>query len=569
MKFNYDEHGLIKSITIDKDGHNLANSSFLNKGVGFTEEEREKFNLVGIVPDSIETLEQQAHRAYLQISSKNTPLGKNIYLNSLYDRNETLCYYLLQNNIKELLPIAYTPTIGEAVENYSLQARKPKGLFISYENKDRIEEILDRRINQDIKLIVVTDGEGVLGIGDWGIGGIDISIGKLVVYTLCGGINPANVLPLQLDVGTNNSKLLNDPMYLGWKHPRISGKDYDDFIEKFVAAVKKKFPGVLLHWEDFGRDNARKNLEKYRDSICTFNDDMQGTSIMTLSNILSATKSIKSNLKAQKVVMLGAGTAGVGCIDRVCDAMAREGVSIEDARKNCWLIDRQGLLMSDDKSLVDFQKPYGRDRSEIENWDVENPDNITLEEVVRNVNPTILIGCSTVRGAFTKDIVKHMAECNDRPIIMPLSNPTSLSEATAEDLINWTDGRAIVATGSPFEPVHYKNNTYQIAQGNNAFIYPGLGLGSLACKATLITDNMLFAAAEALSNLSPMLKDPNACLMPDLTDIKECNRVVAKAVIKQAIEDKVTDVQASSDEELEVLINYASWEPKYYKYEKK
>ena len=429
-----------------------------------------------------------------------------------------------------------------------------------------MEEILDRRVNKDIKLIVVTDGEGVLGIGDWGIGGIDISIGKLMVYTLCGGINPSNVLPLQLDVGTNNQKLLNDPMYLGWKHPRIKGKEYDDFIDKFVSVIQKKFPGALLHWEDFGRDNARKNLEKYKDKICTFNDDMQGTSIMTLSNILSATKSIKSNLKDQKVVMLGAGTAGVGCIDRICDAMVREGVSIDQARKNCWLIDRQGLLVNDDTTLVDFQKPYARERAELQDWEVTNPENITLLDVVKNVKPTMLIGCSTVRGAFTKEIVKIMAENNHRPIIMPLSNPTSLSEATAEDLINWTDGRAIVATGSPFEPVHFNGNTYEIAQGNNAFIYPGLGLGALACEAKIITDNMLFAAAEALSDLSPMLKNPNACLMPDLTDIKECNRVVAKAVIKQAVEDKVTSVSPKTEHDYEVLINKRSWEPKYYKY---
>ena len=567
MKINFNKDGLIESIDVSKKGHDLVNCPFLNKNSGFSEEERDIFELHGIIPDSVETLEQQAHRAYLQISCKDSSLQKNIYLNSLYDRNETLCYYLMQNNIKELLPIAYTPTIGEAVENYSLQARRPKGLFISYENQDKIDEILDQRVNEDIKLIVVTDGEGVLGIGDWGIGGIDISIGKLMVYTLCGGINPSNVLPLQLDVGTNNQKLLNDPMYLGWKHPRIQGKEYDDFIAKFVSVVKKKFPGILLHWEDFGRENARKNLEKYRESICSFNDDMQGTSIMTLANVLAATKSMDVKLKDQTIVMLGAGTAGVGCIDRICDAMVREGLSIDEARKRCWLVDRQGLLQENDPQLIEFQKPYAKNKEDISNWIIPESNRIELVDVVKNINPTMLIGCSTVRGAFTKEIIKHMAEHNKgRFIVMPLSNPTSLSEATAEDLITWSEGRAIVATGSPFDPVTYHGMTYEIAQGNNAFIYPGLGLGAIACSAKMITDNMLFAAAESLSNLSPMLKNPKACLMPDLTEIKECNRTVAKAVIKQAVKDRVASLIPDTDEDLEILINKISWEPKYYKY---
>lgn len=547
-------------------GYALLNNPKLNKGAAFTQQEREQFDLLGTLPQHIETLQQQCDRMYQQYQEKSSDLQKNIFLNSLHDVNETLFYQLVSQHLKEMLPIIYTPTVGDAVERFSLELRRPRGVYINYQNRDKIEQLLQNRANADIDLIVVTDGEGVLGIGDQGIGGMDISIAKLMVYTLCAGINPHRVLAIQLDVGTNNERLLNDPMYLGWRHSRIFGQQYDDFIGQFVDAVRKTMPDVYLHWEDFGRDNARKNLNRYRQKMCTFNDDMQGTGIVTLSNVISASKATGQNLSDHRIVVLGAGTAGVGIADQLFDAMCHSGLSEQAARQRFWLLDRNGLLLDNQGDLPDFQQPYIRTVSKISGWSVSEPGKANLAEVVANVQPTIIIGCSTLKGAFTESIVKEMARHVEHPIIMPLSNPTSHSEADPKDLIEWTDGRALVAAGSPFPPVEYKGKTIRISQGNNAFVFPGLGLGVIVSKATRMTDKMIFAAAQALSQHSPSRQDKNAPLLPDFDDIQQVSHDVALAVAKQAIAEGVAGIDATAD--LETLLKGDIWQAHYYPYQK-
>ena len=563
---NRDEKGNIINIKCLIRGHKLLNTPELNKGNAFTDQEREDLDLQGALPDIIETLDEQCIRMYNQYSEFETNLEKNIFLNSLNDRNSTLFYALVSMHVKEMLPIIYTPTIGDAVETFSLQERRARGLYIDYNHRDEIDKMFQNRVNEHIDLIIVTDGEGVLGIGDQGIGGIDISIGKLMVYTVCAGIDPNRVLPIVLDVGTNNQKLLDDPMYLGWRHERLKGKEYDDFIDMFVTSVRKNLPGVYLHWEDFGRDNARKNLNRYKEQMCTFNDDMQGTGIVATANVLTASDVAGLNLKDHRVVLLGAGTAGCGITDQICDAFMHSGVDKDAARKQFWLVDRNGLLVSDQTDLVEFQKPYARDRSELSDWEIKDQSNITLAEVVSHVKPTILIGCSTVHGAFTEEIVKDMCAHCDVPIIMPLSNPTSKSEAEPKDLIHWSDGKALVAAGSPFDPVDYKGRKIRISQGNNAFVFPGLGLGVIASKAKRMSDKMIIAAANSLSSCSPMRKDKDAPMLPDFDVIQEVQEKVALAVAEQARSEGLAGVDASCDLKDEVKRHI--WKPVYFKYVK-
>ena len=563
---NRDEKGNIINIKCLIRGHKLLNTPELNKGNAFTDQEREDLDLQGALPDIIETLDEQCIRMYNQYSEFETNLEKNIFLNSLNDRNSTLFYALVSMHVKEMLPIIYTPTIGDAVETFSLQERRARGLYIDYNHRDEIDKMFQNRVNEHIDLIIVTDGEGVLGIGDQGIGGIDISIGKLMVYTVCAGIDPNRVLPIVLDVGTNNQKLLDDPMYLGWRHERLKGKEYDDFIDMFVTSVRKNLPGVYLHWEDFGRDNARKNLNRYKEQMCTFNDDMQGTGIVATANVLTASDVAGLNLKDHRVVLLGAGTAGCGITDQICDAFMHSGVDKDAARKQFWLVDRNGLLVSDQADLVEFQKPYARDRSELSDWEIKDQSNITLAEVVSHVKPTILIGCSTVHGAFTEEIVKDMCAHCDVPIIMPLSNPTSKSEAEPKDLIHWSDGKALVAAGSPFDPVDYKGRKIRISQGNNAFVFPGLGLGVIASKAKRMSDKMIIAAANSLSSCSPMRKDKDAPMLPDFDVIQEVQEKVALAVAEQARSEGLAGVDASCDLKDEVKRHI--WKPVYFKYVK-
>lgn len=565
FKIIKNDRGAIDHIETKLTGNDLLSSSRLNKGCAFTYEEREMLELTGLLPPLIETMEQQSARMYMQYHEHHTNLGKNIYLNMLHDYNQTLFYKLVSEHLEEMLPIIYTPTVGEAVQRFSLEHRKPKGIYISYRDRDNIEQILDNCAPPEVDLSVITDGEAVLGIGDQGIGGINISIAKLMVYTLCGGISPHRYLPIQLDVGTNNPHLLNDPMYLGLRHERITGQAFDDFIDAFVQAITKKFPQIFLHWEDFGRDNARRILTRYQDHLCTFNGDMQGTGVVALASVLAGVTASGMPLNKHRVVIMGAGTAGVGIADQIIGALRRNGLSEKDAYKRIWLIDKSGLLTTQSE-LLPFQIPYARAHEELTEWTVNDASYVTLSDVVTNIKPTILIGCSTVTGAFTEEIVKTMAKHTERPIIMPLSNPTTLSEAKPEDLVAWTNAKAIIATGSPFPNVRHNENFYRIAQSNNALAFPGIGLGAISAKATRVSEDMLWAATNALSECSPLRQDKLAALLPKLSEAKMISKKVALAVAEQARKEGLATV--AQDANLSQLIQQNMWEPAYYPYRK-
>lgn len=567
LKFNVikNENKEVIRLETSLSGYDLLNTPKLNKGCAFTLEEREQFDLAGLLPHHVETLEQQTTRMYLQYSEHQSNLGKNIYLNALHDYNETLFYKLISQHLEEMLPIIYTPTVGEAVQRFSTEHRKQKGLYISYSDRDRIDELLEHRINPRINLSVVTDGGAVLGIGDQGIGGINISIAKLMVYTLCGGINPNRVLPIQLDVGTDNEHLLNDPMYLGWRHERIQGQAYDDFIDQFVTAITKRFPHILLHWEDVGRDNARRILMNYRDKICTINGDMQATGVVALATVLAGVMASGTPLRDHRIALLGAGTAGIGIADQILDAMRREGLNESEALSRFWVIDRQGLL-TDKTECLPFQARFARNHHDVTHWSVQNENTISLYDVVKNAKPTILIGCSTVTGAFNQEIVQLMQSHTERPIIMPLSNPTSLAEAVPEDLLRWSEGKAIIATGSPFGEVMYEGRRIRIAQSNNALAFPGIGLGAIAAKARHLSDDMLWAATQALAECSPVIQDKMAPLLPKLSEAHMVSYKVAVAVALQARKEGLSALPESTD--LKQLIRGMMWEPRYMPYRK-
>ena len=566
FKLIRDNHGKVTRIETPLIGSDLLNTPKLNKGTAFSPEEREIFKLLGKLPNRIESLEEQVSRAYHQYREKQTNLGKNVYLNSLHDNNETLFYNLVGENLTEMLPIVYTPTVGEAVEKYSLELRRSRGLFIDFNDQDRIEAMLENRLNEAVDVILVTDGEGVLGIGDQGIGGMDIAIAKLMVYILCAGIDPMRTLPIQLDVGTNNEKLLKDPFYLGWRHQRISGKPYDVFIDKFVSAVRKKLPNAYLHWEDFGRDNARKNLNRYRNKMATFNDDMQGTGATALACILAGVKATDTNLVDHRIAVFGAGTAGAGIADQIHDAMVHAGLSKEAAYQRFWLVDRQGLLIKTMKDLAPFQQPYARAAEEVKSWELTDKQHMSLYDVVKNAKPTILIGCSTVHGAFTQEIIVEMTKHTPHPLVFPLSNPTSKSEAEPADVLKWSQGKALIATGSPFAPVEYHGKTVVITQANNAYVFPGLGLGVIAARAQRVTDGMIRSAADTLSDDAPAMKDKSAPLLPDLNQIRAVSKKIALAVAEMARQEGVASVEKNVD--LKQRIDMLSWEPKYYPYAK-
>lgn len=538
-------------------GKQLLSTPLLNKGTAFSPEERLELNLLGKLPYRVETLEEQLIRAKNQYNRYSSTLQKYIYLNNLHDKNEVLFYKLLLENIHETLPMIYTPGVGTAVKNYSYEFRQPRGLYIAYPDRDKINEIIENRTHAQIDLMVVTDGERILGMGDQGIGGMDIPVAKLVVYSLC-GVDPYKTLPIFLDVGTDNSQLLNDPLYLGWRHPRIRGKDYDDFINLFVNTVHEKFPHAFLHWEDFGFHNARRILETYRTKHCSFNDDMQGTGVVTLAALLSAIQATKIPLENQRIVVLGAGTAGVGISDQLYSAMLRQGIDSEVARRQFWLVDRQGLLLENTPDLQSFQAPYARPSSEAAQWPEGKRD---LLSVVKSIHPTILIGCSTVRGAFTEEVIRAMAKEVAQPIVFPLSNPTENCEATPEHILQWTDGHAFIASGSPFDPVTYKDKTYKITQCNNALSFPGIGLGVIATQATQVTDNMLWAATLAICQQAPVRHDSTQPLLPVVAEIPELACHVALAVAKQAIADKVA--RAVPNMNLPDFIRENIWKPYY------
>ena len=542
-------------------GVEVLSTPLLNKGVAFTQEEREELGLKGLLPPAVLTLEEQARRAYEQFCSQPDDLLKNVYLTALHDRNEVLFYRILTDHLREMLPIVYTPTVGVAIQRYSHEYRKPRGVYLSINDPSGIEEAFANigATAENIDLVVVTDGEGILGIGDWGVGGINIAIGKLAVYTAAVGIDPSRVLPVILDVGTNREELLNNPFYIGNRHPRITGEAYDEFIDTFVQAVNKQFPKALLHWEDFSSRNARKILDKYRHDVCTFNDDIQGTGAVSLAAVLSAVKASGVPLSEHRVVVFGAGTAGIGIADQVRDAMVRVGVSEEESYKRFWCIDRNGLVTDNMEDLLDFQIPYARKEAEVSEW--KENDVIGLAEVVKHVKPTILIGTSTVAGAFKEEIIKEMASHVERPIILPMSNPTPLAEAKPADLIEWTEGRALVATGSPFEPVTYNGVTYVIGQSNNALIFPGLGLGTIVVRASVMTDGMFAAAAEAVASMVDT-SQPGAPILPEVEELRNISEMVAIEVAKVAVAEGVAR-ENLSDNDIKIAVKEAIWEPEY------
>lgn len=554
------------ALEVSLTGYQLLDSPLLNKGSGFSEEERREFGLLGLLPQHPSTIDEQLARAFENYSRKETDLERYIFLVSLQDRNETLFYRLLQQHITEMMPIIYTPTVGAGCQSYSHVFRRPRGLYISYPHRDEIDAILDNAPTREPSVIVVTDGERILGLGDLGVGGMGIPVGKLSLYTLCAGIHPAATLPILLDVGTNNQDLLNDPLYLGWRHERVRGAEYDAFIEAFVRAVMRKFPNVLLQWEDFAKNNASRLLDRYRDRLCTFNDDIQGTGAVTLAGLLAATQLSGGKLSENRIVILGAGSSASGISDLIVAAMTGEGLTAEQARSNLWLLDSHGLVHTGRAELEPFKRRYARPLDEVSGW-LPQTGAAGLIDVVKNVRPSVLIGTSAQPGAFTEEVVREMALHTERPLIFPLSNPTSKSEAVPDDLIRWTDGRAIVATGSPYPAVEYGGRTVRVGQCNNSFIFPGVGLGVIASGARRVTSQMFVAAAHVLASFSPALTDESAPLYPGLEDVREVSRAVALAVGVEAqragLAEKITR------EELERRVEGMMWAPHYAAYRRK
>ncbi|MFG2789675.1 NAD-dependent malic enzyme [Streptomyces sp. NPDC048419] len=535
----------------------------LNRGTAFTERERRDLGLDGLIPPHILTLDQQARRAYGQYTEQPTDLAKHVNLSALHDRNEVLFYRLLSDHLSEMLPIVYTPTVGTAIERYSNEYRRPRGIYLSVDAPEDMERALRSSglAAGDVDLIVATDGEAILGIGDWGVGGIDISVGKLAVYTAAAGIDPARTLAVVLDVGTNRQQLLDDPLYLGNRHPRVDTRTYDAFIDRYVTTAERLFPDAMLHFEDFGPANARRVLDRYRGEHFVFNDDIQGTGAVNLAAVLSGVRASGMPLPEHRVVVFGAGTAGMGIADQLRDAMAAEGLTREEATARIWAVDRHGLITRGQEGLRDFQLPYARAAEEVAGWQRdEKVAGISLEEVIRRVRPTVLIGTSGQGGAFTETVVREMSAHTERPIILPMSNPTRLAEAVPSELLDWSDGRALVATGSPFAPVTSGGVTYEIGQANNALVFPGLGLGAVVARAIRVTDAMLSAAAHAVADQVDSSR-PGAPLLPLTTELRRTSAAVAVAVARAAAEDGVA--REPVDDTIEELVRRAMWEPVY------
>ncbi|MCX8934081.1 NAD-dependent malic enzyme [Vibrio parahaemolyticus] len=546
-------------------GPALMATPLLNKGSAFSAEERSSFNLEGLLPETTETIQEQVERAYQQYKSFESDMDKHIYLRNIQDTNETLFYRLVQNHISEMMPIIYTPTVGAACENFSNIYRRGRGLFISYPNRDRIDDLLNNAANHNVKVIVVTDGERILGLGDQGIGGMGIPIGKLSLYTACGGISPAYTLPIVLDVGTNNPQRLADPMYMGWRHPRITGPDYDAFVEEFIQAVQRRWPDALIQFEDFAQKNAMPLLERYKDRICCFNDDIQGTAAVTVGSLLAACKAAGTQLSKQRITFLGAGSAGCGIAEAIIAQMVSEGISDEKARSQVYMVDRWGLLQEGMPNLLDFQQRLVQKHSNTKEWENEG-NGFSLLDVMRNAKPTVLIGVSGAPGLFSQEVIEEMHKHCKRPIVFPLSNPTSRVEATPNDIIRWTNGEALVATGSPFDPVVHESRTYPIAQCNNSYIFPGIGLGVLAVNAKRVTDEMLMESSRALATCSPLAINGRGALLPPLEEIHLVSKKIAFAVAKKAIEQGVA--LEITDEALNDAIDQAFWQPVYRRYKR-
>ncbi|AUJ70025.1 MULTISPECIES: NAD-dependent malic enzyme [Pseudoalteromonas] len=546
-------------------GPTLLETPLLNKGSAFSQRERENFNLAGLLPPRYETIEEQVERCYQQYSSFSDNLNKHIYLRAIQDNNETLYYRLVRDHLEEMMPIIYTPTVGDACEKFSDIYRSSRGLFISYEDRYQIDDILRNATKGKVKVIVVTDGERILGLGDQGIGGMGIPIGKLALYTVCGGISPAYTLPVMLDVGTNNEKLLNDPMYMGARHPRINQAEYDEFLDLFIKAVKRRWPNVLLQFEDFAQPNAMPLLKRYRDEICSFNDDIQGTAAVTAGSLLAACRVKGAKLSEQKVVFVGAGSAGCGIAEQIISQMISEGITDEQARSQVFMVDRFGLLTEGMEGLRDFQEALVQQQANLADWTYSG-EFASLLDVMHCAKPDILIGVSGQAGLFTEQVIRAMHAGCEQPIIFPLSNPSRQVEAHPKDVIEWTDGQAIVATGSPFEPVVHGEQTIIIPQCNNSYIFPGIGLGVLAAKANRITDSMLMVSSEMLAESSPRANTGKGSLLPALTEIEPLSKRIAFAVAKKAMEEGVA--LEMEDDAIWAAIEKNYWLPKYRNYKR-
>ena len=547
-------------IAVDTRGAALLRDPFTNKSTAFTPDEREELGLDGLVPPAVSTIERQLARAYEAYRVKPTPLERYIYLASLQDRNETLFFRLLHDHIDEMMPVVYTPVVGEACQQFSHIYRHPRGLYVSYEQRDRIDAILQNSAHRPA-VIVVTDGERILGLGDQGVGGMGIPTGKLSLYTACAGIPPYLTLPIMLDVGTDNQERLNDPLYLGLRHTRIRGREYQDFIDRFVGAVMRVYPEAVLQWEDFLKGNAITQLARFRDRLCTFNDDIQGTAAVVVAGVYAAVQITGRPIRDQRIVFGGAGASAQGIANLLVSALCDAGLSADEARRRICTVDSRGLVTEARADMEDFKAAYARPVDEVAKYACSDPAHITLEETIRNFEPTILIGTSGTAGLFTEAVVRAMAGVNDRPIVFPLSNPTSKSECTAEEGIRWSDGRAIVATGSPFAPVVHRGRTYRIGQGNNAFVFPGVGLGLWVGGVRRVTDAMFLDAAQALAHLVTPADLAQGAVYPEITRIRDCSHAVACAVIRRA----VAEGHASKDilPGLEGTVSRAMWFPRY------
>ncbi|WP_291688093.1 NAD-dependent malic enzyme [Bradyrhizobium sp.] len=556
----------LTTVTTSLSGYHLLADPLLNKGTAFTEAERDMFDLHGLLPPNIGVLDEQLSRRLQALRNFKTDLERYSFLRGLQDTNETLFFALLVKNIEELLPIVYTPTIGAGCQQFSRLFRKPRGLFLSLPHKRTLKKILANPHFDRVEAIVVTDGERILGLGDQGAGGMGIPLGKLALYTACGGIHPATTLPIMLDVGTDNPECLADPLYVGWRHERVRGAEYDDFVETFVSAVAERWPHVLLQWEDFAKSNATRLLNHYRDRLCTFNDDIQGTAAVATGTLLSAINVTKVPLTEQRVVVFGAGSAGCGIATLLLKAMTDAGLQQRDAAERIFMVDRNGLLVEGMGDIASYQKPFVQNKSVAGAWKLEldHPDKVALLDVVRNARPSVLIGVSGQTGAFSEPVVRAMAEHNERPIIFPLSNPTSRAEATPEDLENWTDGRAVIGTGSPFPPLTRGGTKFRVDLTNNSYIFPGVGLGVIAVKARRVTDSMFMAAATALAAVSPARANPNGNLLPPVTSLRDVSAAVATAVAQQAHNEDLTE--GINADEIEGLIRAHIWAPRYLPY---
>ena len=553
-------------LQVSMSGFDLINSPRLNKGTAFSEHERDVFDLHGMLPPHVGTLDEQTERRMRALAAQPTPFNKYAFLRDLQDTNETLFYSLLVNNVEQMLPLVYTPTVGEGCQRFSEIWRKPRGLFISYPNRDRIAQILSHSRYDDVKCIVFSDGERILGLGDQGAGGMGIPIGKMALYTALGGIHPEHCLPILLDVGTNNEDRLEDPLYIGWRNHRVRGDEYDAFVDTFVQCVKKRWPHVLLQWEDFAGSNAARFLARYRDQLCTFNDDIQGTAAVTAATLISAINVTGVPLEQQKIVVFGFGSAGLGITNLLGQLMQDRGLSQDEARSRFYALNHHGLITENGKDLRPEQMVYARKEAEVRNWRRGDGD-LTLLDVIRNVGPSVLIGVSGQGGAFTEPAVREMAKHTARPVIFPLSNPTSRSEATPQDLVNWTDGRALIGTGTAFPPVTVGGKTVPFAQTNNSYTFPGLALGIIASKARRVTDAMVKAAAQELVRHLPTQTDKNASLLPPLSETRRLGRLIGKAVGRQALNDG--QAQIADEDALNNELDANIWEPVYEPYELK